>query len=61
MTLLINVRFFTEEFNEDSQEWEMVEIDHHEFEGIDLPITYERNTVFENGCSQICLTKIESN
>lgn len=60
MALLINVRFFTDSFNEESQEWEIMEIDHYEFESIDLPITYERHSIFENGCTQICLTKMES-
>ena len=59
--MLINVRFFTESFNENSQESEIVEIDHHEFESMNLPITYERHSVFDNGCTQICLTKMESN
>ena len=47
--MLINVRFFNDE----------EEIAEAEFTSLDLPISYERHTVFENGVSQICLTKSE--
>lgn len=47
------VRFFA--YDAETQDIEEVsEADFIEAEGV---ITYERHTVFENGCKQICLTK----
>ena len=51
----INVRFFV--FDEDEND--IVEVSEREFINYQGVITYERHTVRENGCSQICLTKSE--
>lgn len=49
----INVRFFA--LDEDTGM--SMEIPHEQFESFEGEIEYERNTVFENGVRQICLTK----
>ena len=51
----INVRFFVVDY--DSEEVDLKEVDEQEFLQYDGDITYERNTVFDNGVRQICLTK----
>lgn len=51
----VPVRFFGEAITEDGID--IVELTESEFNDLDLPITYERHTVFQNGVSQICLTK----
>ena len=53
----INVRFFvilTDCETGDLLECELTESEFLEVEGV---ISYERHTVFKNGCRQICLTK----
>lgn len=51
-----NVRFFVVDWEiEDGPE--IVEVSEFEFLAYDGLISYERNTVRENGCAQICLTK----
>ena len=36
---------------------DVVEVDEAEFLRFDGAISYERNTIFKNGCNQVCLTK----
>jgi len=36
---------------------DVVEVDEHDFIRAKGRISYERNTIRENGCNQICLTK----
>jgi len=52
----INVRFFVYDYENEEDELikEVTEAEWLEAEG---KITYERNSVFANGCRQICLTK----
>ena len=51
----IPVRFFVVDYEGD--EVDLLEVNEHEFLEAEGRITYERHTVRENGCSQICLTK----
>jgi hypothetical protein len=51
----INVRFFIYDY--ESEEVEIKEVSESEFLETEGEIEYERNTVFDNGCRQICLTK----
>lgn len=51
----IPVRFFVVDYSGD--EVDLLEVNEHEFLKAEGKITYERHTVRENGCSQICLTK----
>lgn len=56
------VRFFTWGSDPDQDEEELDEgafneVSEAEFLEAEGVIEYERHTVFENGCSQICLTK----
>ncbi len=54
----IPVRFFVVDYEtEDNGCYDLKEVNEHEFLEAFGRITYERNTVRENGCSQICLTK----
>lgn len=53
---LIPVRYFVIDYDLDDGP-DLVECDEHEFLQAEGRITYERHTVRENGCSQICLTK----
>jgi hypothetical protein len=64
LTMLNNIpiRFFTDCFDSDG-EIDSCEITESQFKeiqlnryGNDLPVTYERHTVHQNGVSQICLT-----
>lgn len=57
----IDVRFFAYEYDEESGELDIVEIDESEFTRLRTDtrsggISYGRHTVFDNGCRQICLT-----
>ena len=53
---LIPVRYFVIDYDlEDGPD--LVECDEHEFLKTEGRITYERHTIRENGCNQICLTK----
>jgi hypothetical protein len=53
----IPVRFFI--YNEEADEGdEIEEVDESDFLSCNYPISYERNTIFDNGVHQICLTKI---
>lgn len=60
--LNVPVRFFIydeEALNEyDACTGDIVECDEDTFLASPWPISYERNTVFANGVSQICLTKM---
>ena len=56
----INVRFFIydeEARDDDGGSGEIVEVDELDFIECKFPLTYERHTMFDNGCNQICLTK----
>jgi hypothetical protein len=53
----INVRFFAWDSEAEENEGDFVEVGEAEFLEAEGVIEYERHTVFENGCSQICLTK----
>lgn len=64
MIKLINVRFFTYCTNDDNEP-DTCEISEAQFIAMQVdetryqmhkPIIYERHTMFENGCDQICLT-----
>jgi hypothetical protein len=50
----INVRFFTYCFEDN--EPDICEITEAQFIQLKGKITYERHSVFDNGCRQICLT-----
>ena len=53
----INVRFFVKCYDV-SEDWD-VEVTLQQWESLDHTlgnIEYERHTVFENGCRQVCLT-----
>lgn len=53
---LIPVRYFIIDYDlEDGPD--LVEVDEHDFKQAKGRISYERNTIRENGCNQICLTK----
>jgi hypothetical protein len=55
----IPVRFFVVDYDSggEGDEVDLLEVNEHEFLEAEGKITYERHTVRENGCSQICLTK----
>lgn len=53
----IPVRFFIWDEEDECPKYDIRECTEAEFEAYDAPISYERNTVFQNGCKQICLTK----
>jgi len=55
----IPVRFFvySQELDDQDDDDPIIEVNEHEFLESEGNITYERHTVRENGCSQICLTK----
>ncbi len=55
-TMQQNVRFFIVDYDNE-EEADLIEISEFEFLSYDGQISYERHTVRENGCSQICLTK----
>lgn len=53
---LIPVRYFIIDYDlEDGPD--VVEVDEYDFEQAKGRISYKRNTIRENGCNQICLTK----
>ena len=52
----INVRFFCYERNAMTDELEILEVEEYVFRDLGGNITYELNTVFNNGCRQICIT-----
>lgn len=49
------VRYFALDY--EGEEPEIVEVDEAEFLAAEGSITYERHTMWANGCNQICLTK----
>jgi len=53
----INVRFFKYDICEETNEIDIFEVNEREFLETEGNIQYERNTIFENGVNQICLTK----
>jgi len=52
----INVRFFISDF---AGAFGLREVEEEEFFEREGSITYERHTIHENGCRQICLTKFD--
>lgn len=54
--MMIDVRFFVVDF-EGEDVPDLIEVSESEFLEYEGQISYERHTVRENGCSQICLTK----
>ncbi len=52
----VPVRFFIYDFD-NNDEIDIIEVSEKTFLETPGEIEYERNTVFENGVSQICLTK----
>jgi hypothetical protein len=48
------VRFFVVSYEDEA---DIIEVSEQEFLAHDGRISYERNTVFQNGVNQICLTK----
>ena len=53
----IPVRFFLIRVDDENGEVDQHEVDEFEFLQADGEIDYEHNTIRENGCRQICLTK----
>jgi hypothetical protein len=57
----IDVRFFLIGLDEKTSETDLFEVDEHDFLSFNsetsYEVSYERHTVFDNGCRQICLTK----
>ena len=53
---LIPVRYFVIDYELDDGP-DLVEVREYEFVQAEGRITYERHTIRENGCNQICLTK----
>jgi len=53
------VRFFIYDEHVETEDafGDIVEVNETAFLECDYPIEYERHSVFENGCKQICLTK----
>jgi len=51
----IPVRFFVVDY--DNAEVDLIEVDEIQFIAAEGKISYERNTIFNNGVNQICLTK----
>jgi hypothetical protein len=52
----ITIRFFCYETDEFTHEIDIVETDETTFLRLGGEITYERHTIFANGCDQVCLT-----
>lgn len=50
----INVRFFS--YCMIDNDVDFVEVTEDQFKELEGVITYERHTIFDNGCKQICLT-----
>ncbi len=53
---LIPVRYFVIDYDLDDGP-ELIEVKRYEWETAEGEITYERHTIRENGCNQICLSK----
>ena len=53
----MSVRFYVFGWDEEQQEYDILEVGEEEFKRHPGTIDYERHTVFQNGVSQICLTK----
>ena len=53
----INIRFFCYYMTEDGVD--IMEIDEQKFLELGGEISYDRNTVFQNGVRQVCLTTSE--
>lgn len=51
------VRYFIMDYDTADGEFDLIEVDEHQFLAADGEISYERHTVSENGVSQICLSK----
>ena len=55
--MILPIRFFIYDFDEDQQDYDIIECSESEFLDFNGEIEYERHTVRENGVSQVCLTK----
>ena len=53
----MSVRFYIFGWDEEQQEYDILEVSEEEFKRHPSTIDYERHTIRENGVSQICLTK----
>ena len=53
----MSVRFYIFGWDEEQQEYDILEVSEDEFNSHPGTIDYERHTIRENGVSQICLTK----
>lgn len=51
------VRYFIMDYDTADGEFDLIEVDEHQFLSAEGKISYERHTVAENGVSQICLSK----
>lgn len=51
------VRYFIMDYDTADGEFDLIEVDEHQFLAADGEISYERHTVAQNGVSQICLSK----
>lgn len=51
------VRYFIMDYDTADGEFDLIEVDEHEFLDAEGEISYKRHTVAENGVSQICLSK----
>ena len=55
--MLVPTRYFIYDYDDELQDYDIIECSESEFIDFDGAIEYERHTVRENGVSQICLTK----
>ena len=53
---LLSIRYFIVDYDLDDGP-DLVEVDSHEFAKAEGAIKFERHTMFQNGCDQVCLTK----
>ena len=53
----MSVRFYAFGWDEEQQDYDILEVSEEEFKRHLGTIDYERHTVFQNGVRQICLTK----
>ena len=51
------IRYFIYDYDHDQEDYDIIECSESEFLDFDGEVEYERNTVRENGVSQVCLTK----
>lgn len=53
----ITIRFFIYDYDDEQEDYDIIEVSESEFLDFDGEIEYERHTVRENGVNQVCLTK----